>query len=193
MLRNHLSSAAKYSHQTHAINLNEAETLQRHLDIRFQQLNGAVDLELWQEAFRSIEDIHNLIMLAKKPPKASMMTNYYLQLTKIFLVGENYLFHAAASLKYYQLWRSQGKFTIEEHHKYVLFFVHIFIVSRIASMVLLAILAIPIITPASNTTASGESDDIKPKVQRLVSLLGLNIPPTRQSLLREIVSICFFN
>ncbi|KAK5280206.1 eukaryotic translation initiation factor 3 subunit A, partial [Cryomyces antarcticus] len=53
LLRNHLSNAAKYSSQMHAINLSDPETLQRHLDTRFQQLNVAVELELWQEAFKS--------------------------------------------------------------------------------------------------------------------------------------------
>jgi translation initiation factor 3 subunit A len=45
LLRNHLQNAAKFSSQMHAINLSDPDTLQRHLDTRFQQLNVAVELE----------------------------------------------------------------------------------------------------------------------------------------------------
>lgn len=70
LLRNHLQNVAKYSNQPHSINLNDPDTLQRHLDTRFNQLNVAADLELWQEAFRAVEDIHSLISMSKRPPKA---------------------------------------------------------------------------------------------------------------------------
>jgi len=69
LLRNHLQNVAKYSNQPHSINLNDPDTLQRHLDTRFNQLNVAADLELWQEAFRAVEDIHSLISMSKRPPK----------------------------------------------------------------------------------------------------------------------------
>ena len=77
LLRNHLQNAAKYSQQVHAINLSDPDTLQRHLDTRFMQLNVAVELELWQEAFKSVEDIHTLLSLSKKQPRNSMMANYF--------------------------------------------------------------------------------------------------------------------
>ena len=51
----------KYGHQQHSVNLQDPETLSRHLDTRFLQLETAVELELWQEAFRSVEDIHALV------------------------------------------------------------------------------------------------------------------------------------
>lgn len=74
LLRNHLQNAAKYSQQVHAINLSDPDTLQRHLDTRFMQLNVAVELELWQEAFKSVEDIHTLLSLSRRSPKNSMST-----------------------------------------------------------------------------------------------------------------------
>ncbi|KAJ3925395.1 MAG: hypothetical protein NXY57DRAFT_1044132, partial [Lentinula lateritia] len=51
------------------INLGDLDTLQRRLDTRFAQLNTRVELELWQEAFRSIEDIPNLLTTANSMPQ----------------------------------------------------------------------------------------------------------------------------
>ncbi|KAJ6583222.1 hypothetical protein B0H10DRAFT_2097705 [Mycena sp. CBHHK59/15] len=99
-LRLHLSNVAKYSHQPHSINLSDPDTLQHHLDTRFAQLNTSVELELWQEAFRSVEDVHNLLTMAKKAPRPAMMANYYEKLTKIFLMSGNALYHAAAWGRY---------------------------------------------------------------------------------------------
>ncbi|CAG8650127.1 7805_t:CDS:2 [Dentiscutata erythropus] len=171
LLRNHLQNIAKYAHQPHSINLNEPETLQRHLDTRFYQLNAAVELELWQEAFRSVEDIHNLLSMSKRPPKPVMMANYYDKLTKIFLVSENYLFHAAAWNRYYTLVKAQNKSLTDEDS------------TRMASFVLLSALAIPVIT--SSRTRMLEIDDNKNKQHRLASLLGMSRSPTRSGLLKE--------
>ncbi|KAI9007770.1 hypothetical protein DFJ74DRAFT_773295 [Hyaloraphidium curvatum] len=171
LLRSHLATAAKYQHQPHAVNLSDPDTLQRHLDTRFVQLNAAADLELWQEAFRSIEDIHNLLSMSKKAPKPFMMANYYEKLAKIFLVGDNQLFHAAACNKYYATVRQNKNMSEEEQ-------------SRMASVVLISILSIPIITTAK---ARSEYDD-KSRVQRLTNLLRANRAPSREALLREVLS-----
>jgi translation initiation factor 3 subunit A len=175
LLRNHLQNISKYAHQQHAINLNDPETLQRHLDTRFSQLNAAVELELWQEAFRSVEDIHNLLSMSKRLHKPVMMANYYDKLTKIFLVSGNYLFHSAAWNKYYTLVKMQNKSLTEEEN------------ARMASFVLLSALAIPVI--ASSKTREG--DDTKSKHHRLAVLLGMSRPPMRSGLLKEAVGISF--
>jgi translation initiation factor 3 subunit A len=62
-------------------------------------LKVACDLELWAEAFRSVEDIQQLILIAKKHPKQQMMAMYYARLTQIFAVSENHTYHAYAWLK----------------------------------------------------------------------------------------------
>ncbi|KAK6194013.1 type 1 serine/threonine-protein phosphatase catalytic subunit glc7 [Pestalotiopsis sp. IQ-011] len=190
LLRNHVQTAAKYSSQVHAINLNDPDTLQRHLETRFQQLNVAVELELWQEAFRSVEDIHTLLNLSKRPPKNIMMANYYEKLTRIFLVGENYLFHAAAWSRYYNLLRQsaaivaagQGKKSDNPAASDA-------DLQKAASFVLLSALAIPVISTSRSRGAMVDFDEArKNKNSRLTHLLGMNSAPTRAVLFKDALS-----
>ncbi|KAL2753573.1 hypothetical protein ACRALDRAFT_1051899 [Sodiomyces alcalophilus JCM 7366] len=187
LLRNHVQTAAKYSSQMHAINLSDPDTLQRHLETRFQQLNVAVELELWQEAFRSVEDIHTLLNLSKRPPKNVMMANYYEKLTRIFLVGENYLFHAASWSRYYTLLRQSAALVASGQGKKAdnppatdadL--------QRAASFVLLSALAIPVISTTRSRGAMVDFDESrKNKNARLTHLLGMAQAPTRAGLFRD--------
>ncbi|KAI1618552.1 translation initiation factor eIF-3 subunit 10 [Exophiala viscosa] len=187
LLRNHVQNAAKYSSQMHAINLNEPETLQRHLETRFRQLNVADELELWQEAFRSVEDIHMLLTLSKRPAKNVMMANYYEKLTKIFLVSDNFLFHAAAWNKYYNLLRQSATAmasgqavkrdnpTVTEDS-----------LTKAASFVLLSALAIPVISTSRSRGALVDVDEArKNKNNRLTNLLSMHFAPTRAALFKD--------
>lgn len=190
LLRNHVQNAAKYSSQMHAINLNDPDTLQRHLDTRFQQLNVAVELELWQEAFRSVEDIHTLLSLSKRPAKNIMMANYYEKLTRIFLVSENYLFHAAAWSRYYNLLRSAANVVAtEKGSKKDNPAVSEADMSRAASFVLLSALAIPVISTTRSRGALVDVDEAKKnKNARLTNLLGMSQAPTRAILFKDAMS-----
>ncbi|CAO3629188.1 unnamed protein product [Mucor hiemalis] len=152
ILRNHFLNVAKYSHQPHAVNLNDPETLQQYLESRFAQLNAAAELELWQEAFKSVEDIHTLLTTSKRPPKPVMMANYY----------EN------------AIERVVNKNLSEDQH------------SRMASVVLLSALAIPIITTTKTRPGYVEADEYRvQKLNRLSMLMGLSAHPTRTGLLKE--------
>ena len=168
-LRLHLSNVAKYAHQPHSINLSDPDTLQHHLDTRFAQLNTSVELELWQEAFRSVEDVHNLLTLAKKAPRPAMMANYYEKLTKIFLMSGNALYHAAAWGRYYAVVTNIGGKSEAE-------------LSKLAGQVLLSALAVPV------GFHTDDAEESKGKNARLTALLGLTKMPTRTSLLKDAVS-----
>lgn len=190
LLRNHVQTAAKFSAQSFAINLSDPETLQRHLETRFQQLNVAVELELWQEAFRSVEDIHTLLNLSKRPAKNIMMANYYEKLTRIFLVGENYLFHAAAWSRYYNLLRQSAALVATGQSKKAdnppsseadL--------QRAATFVILSALSIPVISTSRSRGAMVDFDEArKNKNSRLTHLLGMSQAPTRAGLFRDALS-----
>ena len=190
LLRNHVQNAAKYQSQMHAINLSDPDTLQRHLDTRFQQLNVAVELELWQEAFRSVEDIHTLLSLSKRPAKNIMMANYYEKLTRIFLVSENYLFHAAAWSRYYNLLRQSASYiasgqSLKKDNPAVTEAD----MSKAASFVLLSALSIPVISTSRSRGALVDIDEArKNKNNRLTNLLGMSQPPTRAVLFKDAMS-----
>jgi translation initiation factor 3 subunit A len=163
-IRKELQNAQKYSNQTFAINFADVDTLTRHLDLRFVQLDIAIELELWQEAFRSVEDIHGLLVYpgAKRATKASMMANYYNKLTKIFVAeggsGTMAVFRAAAWSRYLTYGEANEK---------------------TAAATLLSALAVPL--------HEGEAGEVR-NGQRLVALLNLSKMPTRKGLLAEIVS-----
>lgn len=53
------------------------ETLSLFMETRFEQLRVACRLEMWQEAFRSVEDIHSIITTAKRMPPPRLMAQYY--------------------------------------------------------------------------------------------------------------------
>ncbi len=129
-----------------------------------------MELELWQEAFRSVEDVHNLLIMAKKAPRPAMMANYYEKLTKIFLMSGNALYHAAAWGKFYAVTTTIGGKSEEE-------------LSRLAGQVLVSALAVPV-----NQKAEESVEEVKGRTGRLTSLLGLSKTPTRTGLLKDAVS-----
>jgi translation initiation factor 3 subunit A len=128
-----------------------------------------VELELWQEAFRSVEDVHNLLIMAKKAPRPAMMANYYEKLTKIFLMSGNALYHAAAWGRFYGVVTTIGGRSDEEF-------------SRLAGKVLVSALAVPV-----NQKAEESVEEVKGRTGRLTSLLGLTKTPTRTGLLKNAV------
>ena len=57
LLKTHLYNAQL----SHAIALNSETSLRLRLEVRVEQLNAATKLELWQLAFESAEELHDVI------------------------------------------------------------------------------------------------------------------------------------
>ncbi|XP_063963477.1 eukaryotic translation initiation factor 3 subunit A-like [Lytechinus pictus] len=175
-LRNHLNLIEKHQNQATSINLNNAESQQLHLDTRLFQLDTAISMELWQEAYKAVEDIHNLMGRSKKSPKPQMMANYYHKLGLVFWKSGNGLFHACALHRLLQLSREHRKnLTTEE-------------VQKMASRVLLATLSVPISPPRNDIGDMLDMGNTAAENQRkLANLLGLQSTPTRRQLIKELV------
>jgi hypothetical protein len=133
--------AASSSH----LNISSAssEAVQAHLETRFDLLEVASNLELWQEAFKAIEDISDLMQRSGTRAKAQLMATYYEKLAQIFWVSSNYLFHAYAYYRYYSLCRTFKKSLTQGE------------IAPMASKLLLATLAIPPAAARASETELG--------------------------------------
>ncbi|XP_017771246.1 PREDICTED: eukaryotic translation initiation factor 3 subunit A, partial [Nicrophorus vespilloides] len=174
-LRKHLEDICKLPTQVANVSISKPETQQFNLETRLFQLDSAIQMELWQEAYKAIEDIHNLMNMSKKMPVPKTMANYYQKLAMVFWKAGNYLFHAAALLKLYQLSKDMKKNMTPEE------------LQKMACRVLIATLAIPLPSAHPEFDRFIETDKSPmEKAQKLAVLLSLPQPPTRASLLKDV-------
>ncbi|KAG2498414.1 hypothetical protein HYH03_003672 [Edaphochlamys debaryana] len=186
ILRQHLTNLVnKFRDQRDA----GPESMTMHLESRFEQLRVACELELWGEAFRSVEDIQQLIALTKKTPKQPQLASYYTRLTQIFAVSDSPLYHAFAWLKLFSFARQHARGMSQADY------------SQMATAVLLAVLAI---LPYERGTSAGgrnatdavAAEQEKERANRMAIILGYAVDAkkdarsllTRQALLATITS-----
>ncbi|XP_075698794.1 eukaryotic translation initiation factor 3 subunit A [Rhinoderma darwinii] len=175
-LRMHLGQIQRHHNQSTAINMNNPESQSMHLETRLVQLDSAISMELWQEAFKAVEDIHGLFALSKKPPKPQLMANYYNKVSTVFWKSGNALFHASTLHRLYHLSREMRKNLTQEE------------MQRMSTRVLLATLSIPITPERTDIARLLDMDGIiVEKQRRLATLLGLQTPPTRAGLINDMV------
>ncbi|XWS41335.1 hypothetical protein CRYUN_Cryun17cG0072700 [Craigia yunnanensis] len=183
IIRNHLANLNKYKDQRDKPDLSAPESLQLYLDTRFEQLKIATELKLWQEAFRSVEDIHGLMYMVKKTPKSSLMVVYYAKLIDIFWISANHLYHAYVWFKLFTLQKNFNKNLSQKD------------LQLIASSVVLATLSVG---PYDQTRGEShvELENEKERKIRMANLIGFSLDPkvenrevlSRSSLLSELVS-----
>jgi translation initiation factor 3 subunit A len=165
--------------QSHIVNLNNPESLAMQLETKLIQLETAVQIELWQEAYRATDDIkrYGLMNLNKKPPKPQLMANYYQKLALVFWKADCHLFHAAALFRLFHLTRELKKTITSEE------------VQRMASKLVIATLTIPIAPnrPDIDKLVDTEENTVETHQRNLASLLGLTtVLPTRSQLVKDL-------
>lgn len=168
MLRQHLD-AANYQQSksgNNLVDLSDADTMQRYLDQRFQQVDVSVKLELWHEAYRSIEDVFHLMKTCKRAPKPSTLANYYENLVKVFFVSGDPLLHTTAWKKFYKLYSTNPRATEEEFKTY-------------SSTIFLSAISIQL----DEIPSIGYDPHL-----RMYRLLNLETKPTRKEMLESIIA-----
>lgn len=187
MLRQHLNQLINNPRNSpNDVKITDADTLQKFLETRFTQLSTAVSLEHWQEAYRTIEDIHMIMMMGKAKAKPQHMSIYYDKLMQVFWVSGNYLYHAHALYKLYTLSVKQNRNLSAEDAQ------------TMASRLLLASLSIPVYDAQSAVLSDsyGIMTDVlgtptsenAARHARMASLLGYSSAAERGSLISELLS-----
>lgn len=162
------------------------ESFNLYIETRFRQLQVATNLDLWQEAYKSIEDIHGNITFFKKSPPAKQMIEYFDKLMRVFWVARNYLFHAYACLKYFNLYHpavrtappSKKDPSADD-------------ICMAASKVVLSALCVPF---WDRKNSHRHKDELfvynisREKDLRIINLLGSPTIPTRASLLQDLAN-----
>ena len=173
IIRNHLANLNKYADQRDKPDLQQPETLALYLETRFEQLRVAGKLGLWQEAFRTVEDIHGLTLIGKRSPKPQMMAIYFANLTQVFWISEKYLYNAYAWYKLFNISRAYNK-NLQERD-----------MELMANAVVLSTLSI---LPYETKTSHGfyEVELERERAGRVANLLGFAVDSKRDA--REALS-----
>ena len=181
LLKSHINQAVTHPHAGSGSD----SSLRLRVDIRAAQLNAACDLELWQLAFESAEDLHQIVSVPanRRVVKSPAMMNYYDKISKIFWVSENYLFHACAMQKIFNLTEKQmsravtkGEMTRDQANSNL---------RTLASKLLLGALA----TPHTHHHTLDMDFDPQEKQMRMAALVGHNHHvPHRKTVIHDLVA-----
>ena len=178
LLRHHLSavqrSQAYTSHQENRIILTNPETVQVNLETRFKQLAIATRLELWQEAWKTVEDITHFMRLSKRAVKPHLMGEYYDRLAQVFWMSKDYKFHAYALFKLFSIVKRTKKNVTGEE------------IQNLSNLLVLSVLCVPLTdsVPKAQQFMSEEADF---KLMNAAFLHAVEVP-SRNSLMKELVA-----
>ena len=159
LIRLHLTNLNRFKDQRDRPDITNPETLNLYLSTRFEQLRYAAELGMYQEAFRTVEDIHTLQALAGRQPHPLTMVAYYTRLQKVFWNSDCQLYHAYAWYKIYSLSRQHNKALKE---------------NDLRLMATHCVLAVLSVLPYDRAAVGGVHDPelVREKQERVSSILG---------------------
>lgn len=108
--RSRVTSITKYEQKEQVFSnasLLKEKTVSLNLSTRFSQLRVATTLELWQEAWKIVEDITSL-MQRSAYIRPNMLMEYYDRVAQVFWMSHNHKFHLYALLKEFNVARTPG-------------------------------------------------------------------------------------
>ena len=145
------------------------------LETRFKQLDAAAKLGKWEESFKTIDDVHDIFEMAGTAPRPVLMATFYSKITTVLWHSKSYLFHA------YSLWslfKISRKFKLDISSDQL---------SALASRVILAALAIPVIDQSISIVGIDQSSYQEQKMKRVAVLLNITTSPSREALIAELL------
>ena len=80
ILRTHLMLIQRHQEQETSVDLTQVDSIQRLMDIRLELIETAIKIDSCQEAFRSLEECHQLIDLsraARTNPRPQLLAGYF--------------------------------------------------------------------------------------------------------------------
>eukprot|EP00347_Sterkiella_histriomuscorum_P021885 403332425 len=169
------------------VKLDEDDALQKVLELRYQQLKIALKMKVWSDAFRTSENIYQLINRNKHQHHASRMkqilADFFQNLALIFWESDFYLFHAYSLMNLQSI--NKASKTMSEQQK-----------SSMAAQFVLATLSIPLDNKLSNFERLNvqyipqgmneffdESSQIRNELFGIASMLQVKGIPSRASLI----------
>ncbi|KAL7668179.1 hypothetical protein ACOME3_008893 [Neoechinorhynchus agilis] len=180
-VRQHLNTATRNlaipGTAVYGIRLENSDTVKAYIHTRIVQFNCAVELNMWQEAYRAIEDLHTLLVKAgTRSCTAFQFITYYWKAATAFWNAGLYAHHAQALFHQFTIYRKR-KYPVTKEE-----------MARMSTRLVLAILAVPTYKAAPTQSDNQlELDDGQSERQKqLYSLLNLTRPPTRESLLADL-------
>lgn len=174
MLRYHLSIMIKFPDQANGIHLSEKQSHQLQLELRFQILDIAVENRQWTEAFRALEDIHSLFVLARRSASPPLVRVYYERLGRLFLQSGDYIMLGAALSKLLILSSNPSSDELSPESK------------KILDMAIVSMLAAPLVPRDQPQNMSLE--EAETRSNRLAYFVGLSRAPTTASLSQELLA-----
>ncbi|CAG9326073.1 EIF3A [Blepharisma stoltei] len=172
IIKNHKNMATTLNYY---ISLDDEETISSLIKIREKQIDVCMDLDLWQEAFKTAEDTHHLMQYRKNPPAS--LVRYWGSLARVFWKAGHYLFHAYAHYLCLITHRRHNKSFSGEKDK------------NISSLVVLATLAIPTYKLAEDINSIQEESQLNHDLaMKLASMLKSSGVLSREQLIQLLLT-----